>query len=146
MVAERVVVITRRARESHATRWESSGDGTYTVTEAEKATVGTSVMLFLRKPDPETGMEDFTDKWRISRLVKLHSDFINYPITLKTARPAETSGIDVECVNEVKPDVAGDQEALNSMRPLWTRREVTDKESSQFYKHISHDWNDPLIG
>jgi molecular chaperone HtpG len=77
MVADRVKLVTRRAGQPAAYEWESDGSGTYQIREAEKAERGTSVALYLKKPDPETGIEDYTDSWRLSSIVKLHSDFIN---------------------------------------------------------------------
>ncbi|HEX3187939.1 MAG TPA: molecular chaperone HtpG [Pyrinomonadaceae bacterium] len=121
MVADRVTLVTRRAGEQRATRWESTGDGQYTISDAERPTRGTSITLHLKPVDHENGIEDYTDKWTLSRIVKRHSDYVNYPILF-------------------------DGEALNSMKPLWGRpaSEVSEAEYSEFYKHISHDFSDPL--
>jgi len=121
MVADRVTLMTHRAGEQRATRWESTGDGQYTIADAEKPDRGTSITLHLKPVDHEGGIEDYTDKWTLSRIVKRHSDYVNYPILF-------------------------DDEALNSMKPLWTRpaSEVTESEYAEFYKHISHDFSDPL--
>src|SRR5687767_4813724 len=121
MVADRVTLLTRRAGEERATRWESTGDGQYTVSDAEKPTRGTSITLQLKPVDHENGIEDYTDKWTLGQIVKRHSDFVNYPIRLE-------------------------DEVLNSMKPLWTRpaSEVTESEYEEFYKHISHDFSGPL--
>ena len=121
MVADRVTLLTRRAGEQRATRWESTGDGQYTISDADKPTRGTSITLQLKPVDHENGIEDYTDKWTLSRIVKRHSDFVNYPIHFT-------------------------DEVLNSMKPLWTRpaSEVTESEYAEFYKHISHDFSDPL--
>ena len=121
MVADRVTLLTRRAGEQRATRWESTGDGQYTISDADKPTRGTSITLHLKPVDHENGIEDYTDKWVLSRIVKRHSDFVNYPIIYT-------------------------DETLNSMKPLWTRAasEVTESEYAEFYKHISHDFSDPL--
>ena len=121
MVADRVTLLTRRAGEQRATRWESTGDGQYTISDSEKPARGTSITLHLKPVDHEGGIEDYTDKWTLSRIVKRHSDYVNYPILF-------------------------DGEALNSMKPLWTRPaiEVTENEYAEFYKHISHDFSDPL--
>ena len=66
MVADRVTIITRRAGETSATRWESSGDGTYTLESAERDSSGTDIILHLKKADPENGIEDFSDRWKLS--------------------------------------------------------------------------------
>ena len=121
MVADRVTLLTRRAGEQRATRWESTGDGQYTISDADKPARGTSITLHLKPVDRENGIEDYTDRWTLSSTVKRHSDYVNYPILF-------------------------DSETLNSMKPLWTRpaSEVTESEYAEFYKHISHDFSDPL--
>ncbi|HET8783161.1 MAG TPA: molecular chaperone HtpG [Pyrinomonadaceae bacterium] len=121
MVADRVTLLTRRAGEERATRWESTGDGQYTISDAEKPARGTSITLHLKPVDHEGGIEDYTEKYTLSRIVKHHSDYVSYPIVF-------------------------DGETLNSMKPLWTRpaSEVTENEYTEFYKHISHDFSDPL--
>src|SRR5213080_1774354 len=128
MVADRVTLLTRRAGEEKATQWESSGDGTFTITEASKFTRGTSIVLHLKKFDEDGEVDDFTDKWVISRIVKRYSDFVSYPIIYKDKEGKEAD------------------KALNSMKPIWTRprSEVTEEEYKEFYKHISHDWNEPM--
>jgi len=128
MVADRVTLVTRRAGEDKATYWESTGDGTFTIKDGSKFSRGTSITLQLRKFDEDAEVEDFTDKWVISRIVKRYSDFVAYPIIYKEKGAKE-------------PD-----KPLNSMKPIWTRprSEVTDDEYKEFYKHISHDWNEPM--
>jgi molecular chaperone HtpG len=120
MVADRITLVTRRAGETTATRWESTGDG-YTIGDAERETAGTTVTLHLKAKDEEDGLKDYTDPSVIKEIVKRYSDFVSYPIRL-----------------------GGD--TLNSMKAIWARRpgEVTEDEHREFYKHISHDWNDPL--
>jgi molecular chaperone HtpG len=139
MVADKVTIVTRRAGEIKATQWESTGDGSYTLEEVEKAGSGTDIILHLKKPDAENGVEDFTDRWKLSTIVHKYSDFIAYPIIYEGPRqePGETEDIE-------KPAV--ESKTLNSMKPLWTRNrsEVNDSEYSDFYKHLSNDWNDPL--
>src|SRR5438552_10959147 len=128
MVADRVTLVTRRAGEDKAAQWESAGDGTFTVTEAAKFTRGTSITLHLKKFEEDVEIDDFTDKWVIERIVKRYSDFVAYPIIHKSHDSKE-------------PD-----KTLNSMKPIWTRQrsEVKDEEYKEFYKHISHDWNEPM--
>jgi molecular chaperone HtpG len=128
MAADRVRLITRRAGEEIATEWESAGDGTFTISEAHKFTHGTSITLHLKKFDEAAEVEDFTDKWVISKIVKRYSDFVGYPIIFKDQEGKEAD------------------KTLNSMKPIWTRprSEVTEEEYKEFYKHISHDWNEPM--
>src|SRR6476646_10667732 len=128
MAADRVSLLTRRAGDDKATQWESAGDGTYTITDSRKLTRGTSITLHLKKFEEDDDVDDFTDKFVISRIVRQYSDFVAYPIYYK-----EKDG-----KQEDKP--------LNSMKPIWTRprSEVSDDEYKEFYKHITHDWSEPM--
>lgn len=140
MVADRVTIVTRRAGESNASRWESAGDGSYTLTDAEKAGCGTDIILHLKQPDPENGIEDYTDRWKLSMIVHKYSDFIAYPIIYEG--PSQEPGETEEKVKEAKIET----KTLNSMKPIWTRArsEVSDSDYNEFYKHLSADWTEPL--
>ena len=120
MVADRIVLVTRKAGEETATRWESTGDG-YALDEAERATPGTTVTLHLKPKDEEDGLRDYTDGHVLRDIVRKYSDFVAYPVRLK-----------------------GD--TLNSMKAIWARpkEEVSEEQYREFYKHLTHDWNDPL--
>jgi molecular chaperone HtpG len=139
MVADRVTITTRRAGETVATQWESTGSGTYTLAELERDGCGTDITLHLKPLDAENGIEDFTDRWKLSMIVHKYSDFIAYPIIYEgpVQEPGETEESD-KALTESKP--------LNSMKPLWTRSrgEVNESDYNDFYKHLSNDWNDPL--
>jgi molecular chaperone HtpG len=128
MVADRVTLVTRRAGEDIGTLWESAGDGTYSVSDARRFSHGTSVTLHLKKAEDDESTEDFTQSHVIESIIRKYSDFVTYPIRTK-----QTDGKESE-----KP--------VNSMKPIWTRprSEVTDEEYKEFYKHISHDWNEPM--
>ncbi|MER8068562.1 molecular chaperone HtpG [Streptomyces sp. NPDC094034] len=138
MVADEVTLLTRRAGESRGTRWESSGEGTYTVETVDDAPQGTSVTLRLKPEDIEDQLFDYTSPWKIREIVKRYSDFITWPI--KMAKESSEAGSDAD------GDSPREVETVNSMKALWARSrdEVTDDEYSELYKHISHDWNDPL--
>src|SRR5262249_27835785 len=140
MVAGKVSIVTRRAGETQATRWESTGDGNYTLTEAKKAGCGTEVTLYLKQPDAETGIEDYTDRWRLSIIVHKYSDFIAYPIIYEG--PPQEPGVEHDKTKEIKIET----KTLNSIKPIWTRTrsEVSDSDYSEFYKHISNEWTEPL--
>jgi molecular chaperone HtpG len=121
MVADKVTLVTRKAGESEGTRWESDGQGTYTIEPVADAPQGTAVTVHLRPKDEEDALFDYASEMKIKEIVKRYSDFIAFPIRL------------------------GEQ-TLNSMKALWARprSEVKDEEYTEFYRHISHDWTDPL--
>ncbi|OBI91861.1 molecular chaperone HtpG [Mycobacterium sp. 1245805.9] len=139
MVADKVELLTRKAGESDATRWESSGEGTYTIESVEDAPQGTSVTLHLKPEDAEDELHDYTAEWKIRHLVKRYSDFISWPIRMEVEKrtPAEEGG---------EETVTLETETLNSMKALWARpkEEVSAEEYNEFYKHIAHAWDDPL--
>jgi molecular chaperone HtpG len=146
MVSERVTLVTRRAGEQAATRWDSTGDGQYTISDAIRDQHGTSITLHLKPADPEDGIEDYTDKWILARIIKRYSDFVTYPIVFQDVRE------EVEKDETGKPKANGEKtivvedKILNSMRPLWMRpaSEVSDSDYAEFYKHLTHDQTEPL--
>ena len=130
MVADEVVVETRRLGEQGATRWRSDGSTGFHVEDCERSKHGTTVTLRLTPPDKRgEGAQDFTDEGVLRRTVKRYSDFIEYRIELETG-----SGDDKQI------------SVLNSQKPIWSRprSEVTDEEYTEFYHHLSHDWNEPF--
>jgi molecular chaperone HtpG len=134
MVADKVTLLTRRAGESQATRWESSGEGTYTIESVDDAPQGTAVTLDLKPEDKDDNLADYTVDWKIKDLVKRYSDFIAWPIRMEVERTPKDDNAEREV------------ETINSMRALWARSksDVKEDEYKEFYKHISHDWRDPL--
>ena len=125
MVADTVSLITRRAGATEGTRWESDGAGTYTIEAVADAPPGTAVTVQLKPEDSEDQLFDYTAEWKLREIVKRYSDFIAWPIRMT---------------------VNGEVQTLNSMKALWARNrdEVDDSEYHEFYKHVSHDWTDPL--
>jgi molecular chaperone HtpG len=134
MVADKVVLTTRRAGETEATRWESSGEGSYTIESIADAAPGTSVTLYLKDVDNEDQLFDYAAEWKIKEIVKRYSDFIPWRITMEVER-ADSDG-----------KTTRETETLNSMKALWARSkdEVKQDEYKEFYRHVSHDWTDPL--
>ncbi|HPO15331.1 MAG TPA: molecular chaperone HtpG [Candidatus Hydrogenedentes bacterium] len=135
MVADKVTLVTRRAGQETAVRWESAGGGSYTLQEDDRFEPGTTVTLHLKEADPEDALHDYTDLYTIRHIVKQYSDFVAYPIQM-----------DVEQKND-KGEASLERETLNSMKAIWlrARNDVTEEEYHEFYKHISHDWNEPLV-
>ncbi len=138
MVADKVELLTRKAGDSEAIKWESSGDGTYTIQTVEGAPQGTAVTLHLKPVDAEDALHDYTSEWKLRTLVKKYSDFIAWPIRMEVEKRSEQDSDDETVTVEV--------ETLNSGKALWARPkdEVSEEEYKEFYKHIAHAWDEPL--
>ncbi|MBW5247713.1 MULTISPECIES: molecular chaperone HtpG [Streptomyces] len=141
MVADEVVLLTRRAGEDRGTRWTSTGEGTYTIETVDEAPQGTTVTLRLKPEDSEDQLHDYTSPWKIREIVKRYSDFITWPVRMVPEPVGVGSG-----EGDEDGDTAREPETINSMKALWARSrdEVTDDEYHELYKHISHDWIAPL--
>ena len=135
MVADKVTLVTRRAGTTEGVRWESEGEGTYTIEPVEDAPQGTTVTLHLKPEDTEDHLFDYTSTRKVREIVKRYSDFITWPVKMLKEKGFA----------EEEPE-EGTLETVNSMKALWARSssEVEQSEYNEFYKHISHDWNDPL--
>ncbi|WP_168706818.1 molecular chaperone HtpG [Gordonia paraffinivorans] len=162
MVADKVTLVTRKAGESVGTRWESTGDGTYTIDEVPDAPQGTAVTLTLKPVDTENHLYDYTDKTKLRQLVKRYSDFIAWPIRMdvektvpvekpeseKDVEGAEKEDAEKESDEKKAPETKTviEEETVNSMKALWAkpRSEVSDEEYQEFYRHVSHAWDSPL--
>ncbi|UUA73271.1 molecular chaperone HtpG [Cellvibrio sp. QJXJ] len=133
IVADKVVVTTRRAgvAANEAVRWECSGDAEFTVESVEKAGRGMTVELHLKDDALE-----FADHWRLRSIIKKYSDHIAIPVVMQKQNPAGEDADKAEAEDEV----------INTATALWTRSrsDVTDDEYKEFYKHVSHDFTDPL--
>jgi len=142
MAADRVTLTTRRAgAKGSATRWESVGDGTYTIEECEKETRGTDIVLHLKDE-----MKEFLDEWRIRSIIKKYSDYVQYPVTMDITREELPQGVDGKPIEGAEKIKKTEEETLNSMKAIWTRpkSEITEDEYHEFYKHVSHDYSDPF--
>ena len=141
MVADKVTLVTRRAGASIATRWTSTGDGAYELAEDTRFTRGTTITLHLKGVDVENGLDDFTEFGVLRSLVKRYSDFVGYPIKAEETRQEPADESTKETTHEVT-----EEKILNSMKPIWIRpsTEVSTEEYAEFYRHIAHDWQEPL--
>ncbi|MBF6276058.1 MULTISPECIES: molecular chaperone HtpG [Nocardia] len=142
MVADKVTLTTRRAGESEGTRWESAaGSSTYTIETLDEAPQGTAVSLHLKSADEDDHLFDYTQEWKLREIVKKYSDFISWPIRMQVERTV-TEG---EGEEKTEKTILEEQ-TLNSQKALWTRprSDVSDEEYKEFYKHVSHAWDDPL--
>lgn len=133
MIADKVTLLTRRAGSDKAVLWSSEGGGDYSIEEATKNGRGTDITLHLR---PE--MDEYMDEWSIRSTVKAYSDYISYPVVMDIRRSEKKEGEkDVETVTE---------ETLNSVRAIWrkAKSDITETDYNEFYKHVSHDYSEPL--
>jgi molecular chaperone HtpG len=134
MVADRVTVTTRAAGTpaSDAVRWESDGQGEFTVESAEKPTRGTDVTLHLREDAKE-----FLDSWRLRQVVKQYSDFIEHPIVMEVENTPDPGKPEEKETKE---------ETFNSRQAIWLRNksQVKPEEYNEFYKTLARDFEDPL--
>ncbi|NRA56300.1 MAG: molecular chaperone HtpG [Gammaproteobacteria bacterium] len=139
IVADKVTVNTRAAGVSadEAIRWESEGEGSYDLTDITKTERGTEIILHLKDSEDE-----FLNEYRLKQLIAKYSDHISISVEMFTDEVAE---IEVE-EGENIPAVPGHWEAVNKATALWTlsKSEIKDEEYKEFYKHVSHDFEDPL--
>jgi molecular chaperone HtpG len=145
IVAEKVTLLTRKVGTDTAILWESTGDGSYTLTETTREEPGTTIVLHLRPLDSEAGDEDYTKEWTLRSLIKKYSDFITYPVKLDVKEEVEIDGPTKEGEEKAKTTVVK-EETINSMKAIWMRSksEVKPEEFNEFYKQISHDYKDPF--
>ncbi len=138
IVADRVTLTTRKAGNdgSEGVRWESDGQGDYTIESVDKAGRGTEIVLHLKE-----GEDEFLDGYRLRSIIRKFSDHISLPITMdKEPMPATDEDEEQEKPAEIE------QETVNSASALWkkSRQEISDEEYNEFYKHVGHDFQDPL--
>ncbi|OUS29054.1 molecular chaperone HtpG [Thalassotalea sp. 42_200_T64] len=146
IVADKVVVRTRAAGSdaSDGVEWTSAGEGDFSVENIEKSTRGTDIILFLKEDDKE-----FLDDWRLKSIVTKYSDHISIPVEMMGEEVAEipaSEGPDGE-ENPAVAAVPAQWESVNKAEALWTREksDVSDDEYKEFYKHVSHDFGEPLL-
>ena len=147
MVADQVTVVSRAYGQDAAWKWESSGADGYTMTECEKETVGTDIILHLKANTEDEDYDQYLQQYRLDDLVKKYSDYIRYPIVMEMEHThmkpkPEDAGEDYKPEYETHRE----WETLNSMVPIWQRpkSEVKPEEYNEFYKEKFGDWEDPL--
>ena len=132
IVADRVEVITRKAGTDGATHWESEGEAEFSVASTERDESGTTVILHLKDD-----AEEFANDWRVRSVIKKYSDHIAVPVMMHKSVPPADDG---------DSDTVVEWEAINEAKALWTRSrsDISDDEYKAFYKHVSHDPEDPM--
>lgn len=148
MVAEKVTLLTRAPGQTKGIRWESNGDGTYTIEECEKDSRGTTIVLALKEEyrSAEHPEENFLNRYVLQSLVKKYSDYIRYPIKMNFVKEEKPLDKDGKVIEDAPATQTVEVRTLNSMAPLWTKNknDITQEEYSQLYKNLFHDWEDPL--
>lgn len=142
IVADKVTVLTRRAGlvAEHGVCWESTGKGDYSVTNIDRSERGTEIILTLKE-----GLDEFLDNWRLRSIVTKYSDHINLPIMMPALEGVEDKKEEkAEAATTQKKEIVWEQ--VNKATALWTRpkNEVTDEQYQELYKHIAHDYENPL--
>ena len=147
MVSDKVTVISRAYGSDTAYRWESSGADGYTITECEKDSTGTDVIMHLKADDDNERYGDYLQSWKIMRLVKKYSDYIRWPIQMDIERPEmkETGETNEDGSPKYETVTKVERETINSQIPIWQRSksEITDEQCMEFYKEKFHDSTDP---
>ena len=139
IVADRVEVFTRRAgaQAQEGVRWESQGEAEYTIESVELAERGTKIVLHLKDDQNE-----FADGWRLKSIIKKYSDHISLPVEMVKEEPPVAEAEE----DKKDADATPEYEVVNTAKALWTRSrsEVSEEEYKEFYKHVSHDFADPI--
>ena len=142
MIADEITGVTKKYGMEQAYCWQSSGADGYTITECEKADVGTDIIMHLKDDTEDEKYSEYMDNYKLYSLIKKYSDYIRYPIRMMTPVQKEKAGSD-----PVKPEyeMVDELTTVNSMVPLWQRKrsEVTDEEYNKFYAELARDFDKP---
>jgi len=130
IIADKVTLITRRAGTKEAIKWESAGEGDYTLEAVDKASRGTDIVLHLRE-----GEDEFLNDWKLKTIIRKYSDHITLPIVMKKSEWKDGEQVPTD-----------EDETVNKASALWARakNDITEEEYQEFYKHVSHDFENPL--
>ena len=142
MVSDQITVVTRKYGAESGYKWQSSGADGYSVTECEKETVGTDIIMHIKEDTEDEKYGEFLENWKLQELVRKYSDYIRFPIRMEVSKTRKK-----EDSPEDKPEYETytEVETLNSMVPIWQRAksEVTAEEYNKFYRDKFHDYADP---
>ncbi len=142
MVSDRITVTTRKYGSDTAYRWTSSGADGYTITECEKDSVGTDIVMHIKPDTDEENYGEFLQEWKLQDLVRRYSDYIRFPIRMEVSRTQRKDGSPDD-----KPEyeTVREEQTLNSMVPLWQRKkaDVTQEEYDKFYRDKFYDYTAP---
>ncbi len=142
MVADHITVVTKKHGSDTAYMWQSAGADGYTITECEKASVGTDIIMHIKADTEDEKYSEFLESWRLQELVRKYSDYIRFPIRMEVSKTRKKEG-----TPDDKPEYEtySEVETLNSMVPIWQRRKssVKPEEYNKFYRDKFHDYADP---
>ena len=148
MVAKKVTVISKAYGSDKAYQWESEGVDGYTITEADKKSAGTEIILELLDDTDDENYSEFLDQYRIKSLITKYSDYIRFPIKMEVShsRPKEQSEEDKAANKPLEYEDYIEVETLNSMVPLWkkNKNELKEEDYKHFYTEKFFDYNEPL--
>ena len=148
MVSDKVTVISKAYGSDQAYEWVSTGTDGYTISEAEKDTVGTQVIMHIKQDADGEKYSSYLENWKIMMLVRKYSDYVRWPIVMEVEHNemVETGELDENGKPKMKMENGFVEETINSMVPIWqrSRQEATDEECIAFYKEHFHDNDDPL--
>ncbi len=141
MVADNVILKTRPATGDESWTWESSGDGSYEISEGGRDKRGTEITLHLNESS-----RDYIVEFRLRQIIKKYSDFVEYPVVMDIIRDETPMDDEGKPKEGAEKQTTVTEETLNSMKAIWMRpkSEVKKEEYNEFYKHVSHDYTDPL--
>ena len=148
MVAKKVTVISKAYGSEQAYRWESEGADGYSITECEKETVGTDVILDMKDDNDDDCYSVYCTNWKLEELVKKYSDYVRWPIrcNVDTTESYDTGEVDENGIHKMGTRPAVVEETINSMIPIWqrSRKDVSDEDCIAFYKEKFRDNEDPV--
>ncbi len=148
MVSDQVTVISRAYGSDKAVKWESSGADGYTITDAERDTVGTDVIMHIKPDGEDENYTTYLETWKLRELIKKYSDYVRFPIRMDVEHTEykPTGEKDEDGNDKTEPVTTTQEETINSMVPIWQRSksEVTDEDCVAFYKEHWHDTEDPV--
>ena len=147
MVSDKITVISKAYGSDKAYKWESEGADGYTITECEKDSVGTDVIMHIKPDTEEEDYCEYLEEYGLEHLIKKYSDYIRYPIRMEVTKSRQKEK-PADAPEDYKPEWEEykEWETVNSMIPVWqkNKNEVTEQEYNDFYKQKFGDFEDPL--
>jgi len=141
IVADKVTLTTRKAGTKSAVTWESTGEGEFTIEDTEKESKGTEIVLHLKEDEKE-----FAAEYRLKSIITKYADHIQVPIMMLETTEVESDEEVKEGEEEKEKATVTEWKQINKAQALWTmsKTDISDEDYKEFYKTVSHDWNEPL--